>query len=221
MSAQRKKTRNLEQKDSAMAQMISWLDSIAEFHILDTVRFERLLKSTSGTDLDKIWKGVEDDVSKIVDLPADSEKVKRYSNLASYSRLASLILGAGSFAFLIIVFFYQSYFQTLYNEILVPAVVIGILYATVMVNLIASRRVNSAVKECFLEHTHELSKHRAKVRETTQLLIDKLQADVVAHNLKPAHFRFRVFHKEYKNINVEGSGPRYSATVRGRISHNE
>lgn len=199
--------------------MISWLDGYAEYHIVDPVRIERLLKSTSGTELDKIWKGVEDDVSKIVDLPATSKKVKRYSNLASYSRLASLILGAASFAFLIFVFFYKSYFETLYNEILVPAVVIGILYATVMVNLLASRRMNSAVRECYGEHGKELSKPSAKMRETVQLLIDKLQADVVAHNFNPTSYRFRVYHREYRNITSEGSGPRYFATVRGHVAH--
>jgi hypothetical protein len=217
MSA-KKKLREIAQKDSAMAQMITWLDGYAELQIVDPLRIQRLLKSSSGSDLDRIWKGVEDDVSKIVDLPAGSEKVKRYSNMASYARLASLILGAASFAFLIFVYFYKSYFETLYNELLVPAVVIGVLYAAIMVTLFASRRMNSAVRECYQEHAHELSKSRTKLRESAQLLIDRLQQDVVSHDLDPMHYRFHVFHREYRNINVDGRGPRFSATVRGRVS---
>ena len=87
------KNKEITQRDSAMTQMISWFDGYASLHIVDTARIERLLKSRSGTRLDRIWKGVKKDIETIVELPAGSEQVKKYSRISSFSRLLSMILG--------------------------------------------------------------------------------------------------------------------------------
>ena len=99
----------------------------------DLLRIERLLKSRSGTDLDWIWKGVKKDVETIVELPAGSEQVKKYSRISSYSRLLSMILAAVSFVFLVFIYLFQfDLVKSLGIEFLAPALVIGVLY--VMMN---------------------------------------------------------------------------------------
>jgi hypothetical protein len=46
------------------------------------------------------------------------------------------------------------------------------------------------------------------------MMIDRLQQDVVSHNLNPERYRFQVFSKDYKNTVVSGKGPRFSGVVR-------
>ncbi|MDG6999918.1 MAG: hypothetical protein JRN15_12475 [Nitrososphaerota archaeon] len=211
------KFKEMTQRDSGMAQMITWLDGYAALHIVDPLRIERLLKSHSGTDLDQIWKGVKKDVTSISDLPSGSEKVKKFSRMASYARLASMVMTGVSFVFLIAFYLFQSDLRMLGNPIVAPAIIIAAMYIAIMVSLFASRRMNSAVRSYYQEHAPELSKSRVRLREAAQALIDRLQRDVSSHDLDPARYRFQVFHTDYKNIRVlKGKGPRYSAVVRTR-----
>ena len=67
-----------------------------------------------------------------------------------------------------------------------------------------------------------LSKSMARLKESTQLLIDRLQRDVVSHNLDPMRYKFQIFHTDYRNITVlKGNGPRHSAIVRARTPRKE
>ena len=211
----KKKIKEITQRDSGLTQMISWFDGYASLHIVDPVRIERLLKSRSGTNIDGIWKGVKNDVETIVELPAGSEQVKKYSRISSYSRLLSMILAAVSFVFLIFIYLFQSDLVKMGIEFIAPALVIGVLYVMIMVSVYTSRRMNSAIRSYYQEHAHSLSKNRARIKESTQMMIDRLQQDVVSHNLNPGRYSFRVYDKDYRNITVlEGRGPRYTATVR-------
>jgi len=215
------KIKEITQRDSAMTQMISWFDGYASLHIVDPSRIERLLKSKSGTDLDRIWKSVKKDVETIVELPAGSEQVKKYSRISSVSRLLSVILAAASFVFLIIIYAFQSDLVKLGIEFIAPALVIGILYVMIMVSVYAGRKMNSSIRDYYQEHTHALSKSRTRIKESAQMMIDRLQQDVVSHNLNPGRYSFKVFDKDYRNINVlDGRGPRYTATVRTK-AHKE
>ena len=216
------KFKEMTQKDSGMAQMITWFDGYAAMHIADPLRIERLLKSQRGTELDQIWKGVKKDVSAITDLPAGSEQVKKYSRIASYARLGSMIMTGVSFAFLILFYLFQSSLKILGNPIIPPAIIIAAMYVAIMVSLVASRRMNSAVHSFYQEHASELSKSRIRLREAAQILIDRLQRDVVSHDLDPMRYRFQVFHTDYKNIRVlKGKGPRFSAVVRTKSAPKE
>ena len=91
-----------------------------------------------------------------------------------------------------------------------------------MGSVVASRRMNSAVHEFYQEHASELSKSRIRLREAAQILIDRLQRDVVSHDLDPMRYRLQVFHTDYKNIRVlKGKGPRFSAVVRTKSAPKE
>ena len=216
------RVKELTQKDSGMAQLITWFDGYAALHIVDPLRIERMLKSQKGAELDQIWKSVKKDVEAITDLPSGSMKVKRYSRMASYARLASLIMTAVSFAFLILFYLFQSSLKMLGNPLVAPAIIIAAMYVAIMISLFASRRMNNAVRSFYQEHSSELSKNRVHLRESAQNLIDRLQRDVASHDLDPMRYRFQVFHTDYKNIHVlKGRGPRYGAVVRTKSSQKE
>ena len=103
------------------------------------------------------------DVSAIVELPAGSEQVKKFSRLASYARLASMILAGISFVVLILIYLFQSNLKLLGNQIIVPALIIIVLYTAIMMSLFASRRMNSAVRSFYKEHSHETFKKHGSV----------------------------------------------------------
>ena len=60
-----------------------------------------------------------------------------------------------------------------------------------MVSVYASRRMNSAMRSYYEEHAHALSKNRARIKESAQTMIDRLQQDVVSHNLNPGRYSFK------------------------------
>jgi hypothetical protein len=216
------KHREISQKDSGIAQMITWFDGYSTLHLVDPLRIERLLKSRSGSDLDLVWKNVKKDISAIVELPASSEQVKKFSRLASYARLASMILAGVSFVILILIYFFQSRLKLQGDQIIAPALVIAFLYVMIMVSLFASRRMNSAVRSYYQEHSHELSKSTARLKEAAQTLIDRLQRDVTSHNLDPMQYKFKIFQTDYRNITVlRGNGLRHSAIVKVKTPRKE
>ena len=201
--------------------MITWLDGYAEFHIVDPARIERLLKSHGNPDLDHTWKNIKDDITTVTDLPATSDQVKKYSRMSSYARLASLVMVFASFVF-IEIYFFHSGLKNVINPILALGVIIGALYVSLMVNVIASRRMNSAIIKLYQEHSEELAKNRNRIRQTTQVLIDRLQRDVNSHGLDQSRFKFDIFYAKYNNINLlEQKGSRYSATVRAKSAKKE
>lgn len=206
--------KNLVDRDVSLARMITWLDGFAELHIVDPTRIEKMLRSRSSPDLDQLWKSVREDVTMISDMPARSHQVKKYSNLSSYARLASIIMVVISFAFIEIYFFHSSV-----KNVLDPAIafslVIGILYIFLMLNVFASRRMNTAIKRLYQENASELSKNRNRIRQTTQILIDKLQRDITSHNLDPSKFKFELRSTKYTNVNLLGQrGSKYNAVVK-------
>ena len=81
----RSKGKEVADRSSALAKMITWLDGYAEFHIVDPARIERLLRSRRSPDLDQVWKNIKDDVTTITDLPSTSDKVKKYSRMSSFA----------------------------------------------------------------------------------------------------------------------------------------
>lgn len=210
------KVKDISDRDSSLARMITWLDGYAEFHIVDPARVERLLKSHDIPDLNQTWKNIEEDVTTITDLPASSAQVKRYSRMSSYARLASVVMVLVSFVFLEIYFFHSG-LKRVINPILALGVIIIVLYISLMVNIIASRRMNSEITKLYKEHTNELSKNRNRIRQSTQALIDRLQRDVISHGLDPSRFKFELFYTKYNNINlIEQKGSRYLTIVRAK-----
>lgn len=200
-----------------MAQLITWLDGYAALSITDPLRIERALKSHTESDIDQIWRSAKKDVSTIADLPSQSLEVKRNSRVSSYARLASIVMTFISFAFLIALYYLHFDLELLGNPIIPPGIVIGVMYASIMVSLLATRRLNSAIHSYYAKHSSELAKNRIKLREAAQTLIDRLQRDVVSHDLNPERFKFQVFHTDYRNIVVlKGQGSRHTATVRSR-----
>ena len=217
----RSKLKEISDRSSSLARMITWLDGYAEFHIVDPARIERLLKSSGSPDLDQAWKNIKDDVTAITDLPATSDQVKKYSRMSSYARLASIVLVLASFVFIEIYFFHSGLKNTI-NPILALSLIIGALYVSLMVNVIASRRMNSAIRTLFQERASELSKSRNRIRRSTQALIDRLQRDVSSHGLDPPRFKFELFYTKYNNVNLLGQkGSRYSAIVRAKSAKRE
>ncbi len=201
--------------------MITWLDGYAEFHIVDPTRIERLLKSHGNPDLDQTWKNIKDDVTTITDLPATSDQVKKYSRISSYARLTSIVMTLISFAF-IEIYFFHSGLKNVINPILALGLIIGALYTSLMVNVIASRRMNSVIRILYEKHSGELSKSRNRIRQSTQTLIDRLQRGVASHDLDPSRFKFELFYTKYNNVNLlEQKGSRYSAVVRAKSTKKE
>ena len=212
------KLKQVSDRSSAFAKMITWLDGYAEFHIVDPARVERLLKSRGSPDLDQTWKNIKDDVTTITDLPSTSDQVKKYSRMSSYARLASIVMVLVSFVF-IEVYFFHSGLKNVINPVLALGVIIGVLYVSLMVNVIASRRMNSKITALYQEHASQLSKNRNRLRQSAQSLIDRLQRDVASHNLDPSSYKFELFYEKYNNVDILGQkGSRYSAIVRVKSS---
>lgn len=194
--------------------MITWLDGYAEFHIVDPARVEKLLKSHGSPDLHQTWKGIKDDVTTITDLPASSGQVKKYSRMSSYARLVSIVMVVVSFAF-IEIYFFHSGLKSAISPILALGIIIGALYISLMVNILSSRKMNSAITALYQEHADQLSKNRNRIRQSTQFLIDRLQREVASHGLNPSKFTFEVFYTKYGNVNIlRQKRSRYLAIVR-------
>lgn len=211
--SEKSKLKEITDRSSTLAKMITWLDGYAEFRIVDPARIERLLKHRSYPDLDQSWNNIKDDVTTITDLPATSDQVKKYSRLSSYARLASIIMVLVSFAF-IEIYFFHSGLKNVINPILVLGIIIGTLYISLMVNVVASRRMNSGILVLYQEHENQLVKNRDRIRQSTQFLIDRLQREIASHGLDPASFKFEITAK-YNNVNVLGrKGSKYLAIVR-------
>ena len=150
------KLKQVSDRSSAFAKMISWLDGYAEFLFVDAARVERLLKSRGSPDLDQTWKNIKDDVTTITDLPSTSDQVKKYSRMSSYARLASIVMVLVSFVF-IEVYFFHSGLKNVINPVFALGVIMGVLYVSLMVNVIACRRWSSKITAVFQEHACQLS----------------------------------------------------------------
>lgn len=198
--------------------MVTWLDGYAEFHIVDPARIERLLKSRVSPDLDQTWKNIKDDVMTIADLPSTSAKVKKYSRMSSFARLASIVMVLISFVF-IEIYFFHSGLKNVINPVIALGVIIGALYVSLMINVFASRKMNSTITALYHEHSAELSKNTNRLRQSAQSLIDRLQRDVASHNLDPSRYKFELYYERYNNVNIlEHNGSRYSAVVKVKSS---
>jgi dsDNA-binding SOS-regulon protein len=213
------RTKEMVDRDSTMAKLITWFDAYAALSIVNPARIEKLIKGQSGSDLDSMWKNVKKDVTTIVEMPSESEQVQKAIRLSSNARGASLILTMISFGVLIFFFLSQNAFKGFGNLALVSGVAIAVMYASLMVSFFATRRMNNTVRKFYDKHESDLYKNRAKMKETAQTLIDKLQRDVVSHDLDPDRFRFEVFHNDYRGISVlKERGQKYLATVRSKKS---
>ncbi len=208
------------ERATLIARLVSWFDSYVELYTVDPVKIERALKNYSGTDLDQIWKSVKKDVDQIVDLPAESVEIEKYSKRASRSRGLSLVIGIFTFAALLIYLFFQNQIKTLGGQnliIIIPAIMIALLYGFFMLTIISTRALNKAMRTFYDEHSGELSKQRAHMRDATQQLIDRLNREIYSHGFEPSQFKFQLFHSNYKNIAVVGrTGEKFVSTIKPR-----
>jgi hypothetical protein len=208
------------QRASLIARLISWFDSYVELYTIDPVRIERALKNYEGTDLDQIWKSVKNDVDHIVDLPAKSRDIEKYSKRASRSRVLSMLIGVGTFAALIIYLYFQSQLKFLGGQdliIIIPAAMIALLYGFFMLTILSTRALNKAMRTFYDQHAGELSKQKLHMREATQQLIDRLSREIYSHGFEPDRFKFQLYHSNYKNIAVIGkSGGKFVSTIKPR-----
>jgi hypothetical protein len=205
---------------SLLAKLISWFDSYVELYTIDPIRIEKALKNYEGTDLDQIWKSVRSDVDHIVDLPAKSREIEKYSRRASRLRLISMIVGLGTFVVLVGYLYFQSQLKVAGGQdlvIIIPAAMIGLLYGFFMLTMISTRSLNKAMRNFYDQHSGELSKQKSHMREATQQLIDRLSREIYSHGFDPSRFKFQLYHSNYKNIIVlRKNGTKFVSTIKPR-----
>jgi hypothetical protein len=208
------------ERASLITKLISWFDGYVELYTVDPLRIEKALRNYEGTDLDQIWKSVKNDVDSIVDLPEKSEQIEKYSRRASRSRILSMFIGLGTMVVLVAYLYFQTQLKILGGnnlEIIIPAVMIGILYAFFMLSILSTRSLNKAMRSFYDEHSGELAKQKSHMHEATQQLIDRLSREIYSHGFEPSRFKFQLLHSNYKNIAVIGkNGAKFVSIIKPR-----
>ena len=221
--ASRKRGQEKERASRAalMAKMISWFDGYVALYTVDPAKIERSLKGFEGTDIGQIWKRVKSDVNKIVDLPERSEKVESSVRLASRARRLSIFMTIFTFIFLTLFLIFRNQIIVLAGGtdigLIVPGVLIGVLYLILMINVLSTRNLNRVMRNFYVEHASQVARETTHLRETTQLLIEKLRNEIYSHNLESGRFEFTLYHTNYKNITVHGKhGARFVSSITDR-----
>jgi hypothetical protein len=208
------------ERASLIARLITWFDSYVELYTIDPLRIEKALKNYEGTDIDQLWKNVKKDVDQIVDLPAKSETIEKYSKRASRSRIFSMLIGLGTFVVLIVYLYFQSQLRVLGGQnlvIIIPAAMIALLYGLFMFTMFSTRALNKAMRTFYDQHSGELSKQKSHLREATQQLIDRLSREIYSQGFEPNRFKFQLYHSNYKNISVVGkNGTKFVSIIKPR-----
>jgi hypothetical protein len=188
--------------------MITWFDSYVELYTIDPVRIERALRNYEGTDIDQAWKSIRKDVDKINELPEESEEVGKYARKSSLARNLTFLLTAATFAFLLIFLYFQNALRASLGSsvlLIAPGVVIAMMYGALMYNTWTTRKFNGRMREFYNQHGSELRKQTSHIKDTTQLLIDKLQREIYSQNLNPDKFKFDLYHENYRGVRIIGS----------------
>jgi hypothetical protein len=174
---------------------------------VDPVRIERALKNWDGTDVDQVWKSIRRDVDKINELPEGSEELEKHIRRSTLARNLSFLLTFATFAFLLVFLYFTNEIRAHFGPIILlvaPGVVIALMYAALMFNTFATRRLNRAMRDFYTEHAGEVRKQTAHIKEATQLLIDKLQREVYSQDFDPDKYKFELYHTNYKGVREVG-----------------
>lgn len=189
-----------------LTDLITCLDSIRGYRRRSSVNLDKkfeALKGRAAGQANKIWKEVQPDVDRIVDMPAQIPRVPAMIRMNHYLRIASrifLIL----FAIILGAFFVSAYrpYLGFFREVWFFAFVIFGLVITTYGAIALDYRIRRKVVKFENETIEKYKKNVEKVAKACQRLIDILRDEIRRGRKDPYNFPVKLFYDDYDGIKV-------------------
>ncbi|MEM4262544.1 MAG: hypothetical protein QXY98_02260 [Thermoplasmata archaeon] len=192
-----------------LTDLITCLDSIRGYRRRSSVGLDKkfeALKGRSASQATKIWKEVQPDIDRIVNMPTEIPGVPTMIRMNHYLRIASrifLIL----FAIILGAFFVSAYrpYLGFFREVWFFAFVILGLVITTYGAIALDYRIRRKVVKFENETMDKYEKNVEKVARACQRMIDILRDEIRRSRRDPYDFPVKLFYDDYDGIKVTDS----------------
>lgn len=183
--------------------MIEWFDGYAACYNADPFKIEKLVNKRNDQDdeISRGWYEIRNDVSDIITLPDDSERIIAAQRKNRIYRPLSAVLVFGSGLSLLLV----SGLHLTPSRLVILGLLVGLIaiYSiTLWFWYRASKRLYRLVRDYYNQNMNKISKQRMHIRSVNQRLIDLLTARVRLDKLQPERYKMRLLHNDYSNIRI-------------------